>query len=32
MSSSWNEINTRAAALVNGWKDIVPTASEETAQ
>jgi len=29
MSLSWNEIKTRAAAFVNEWKDIAPTAREE---
>ncbi len=29
MSLSWNEIKTRAAAFVNDWKDIAPTAREE---
>ena len=29
MSLSWNEIKTRAAAFVNEWKDVAPTAREE---
>ncbi len=29
MALSWNEIKTRAAAFVNEWKDIAPTAREE---
>lgn len=29
MSLSWNEIKTRAAAFVNEWKDLAPTAREE---
>ena len=29
MSLSWNEIKTRAAAFVNEWKALSPTAREE---
>jgi hypothetical protein len=29
MALSWNEIKTRAAAFVNEWKDVAPTAREE---
>ena len=29
MSLSWNEIKTRAAAFVNEWKDVAPSAREE---
>lgn len=29
MSLSWNEIKTRAAAFVNEWREIAPTAREE---